>query len=246
MPDSWLPADWPVAEHIVAGTSLRSGGASLPPYDSFNLADHVGDDPQAVCRNRERFTSLLMLPTQPVWLCQQHTTTVVDLSHADPPSIADASVSSAADRVCVVLTADCLPLLMCDQRGTVVAAAHAGWRGLVNGVIEKTVSAMKVDGQDILVWLGPAIGPQAFAVGNDVREIFVAHSEEAEQAFVSCQPDKWHADLYALARQRLHACGVTQVFGGDQCTFGDASRFYSFRRDGTTGRMASVIWMRSP
>ena len=231
---------WPAPQRVRALQTTRLGGVSRPPYDSLNLGTHVGDDPLAVAANRNRLSALV--PGEPVWLEQVHGTRVEQADVAGCAPAADACVSRHPHGVCVVMTADCLPVLFCDKAGTVVAAAHAGWRGLADGVIEFTVQAMQAAPADLMAWLGPAIGPQAFEVGPEVRAIFVAHDPAAAAAFVP-QGAKFLADLYLLARQRLAAVGVTGVYGGDLCTFSDPQRFFSYRRDGRTGRMASMIWL---
>jgi hypothetical protein len=239
----WLEADWPAPVNVRAVTTSRDGlGISRPPFDRFNLADHVGDDPAAVAANRAQLVSQLNLPSAPVWLEQIHGTGVVTLPSSMTKPQADASVTAKPGVVCAVLTADCLPVLFCDRAGTRVAAAHAGWRGLAGGVLEATVSSLDVPPQELLAWLGPAIGPRAFEVGEEVRAAFMAEDLAAKSAFVQTRPGHWHADLYALARRRLARLGIESVYGGGHCTFEDAQRFYSYRRDGRTGRMASLIW----
>jgi len=224
--------------------TTRHGGFSQGPYASLNLGDHVDDDPQRVARNRQWLVTSLNLPAPPTWLKQVHGTQVVELPSANnQPPQADASVSRTAGPVCAVMTADCLPVLLCDTGGRVVAAAHAGWRGLAAGVLEATVHAMAVAPETLLAWLGPAIGPQAFEVGSDVVQAFVERHAEARQAFRQTSEHHWLADIYQLARLRLHAAGVTQVSGGGFCTYEDAERFYSYRRDKITGRMAALIWL---
>ncbi len=236
----WLQPVWPAPANVRAMQTLRKGGISDGVWSSLNLGDHVGDDEDHVAENRRRVGA--MLPGAPLWLKQVHGLTVADADVATGVPEADAAVARQPGRVCAVMTADCLPLLLCDRAGSVVAAAHAGWRGLQAGVIEATVAAMRVQGAEVLAWLGPAIGPEAFEVGDEVRQAFVAEAPSADAAFRSHGTGKWLADLYSLARQRLAGCGVTAVFGGDFCTFGDAQRFYSYRRDGVTGRMATLIW----
>lgn len=233
--------DWPAPARVHALQTTRQGGVSRAPYASFNLGTHVGDDAAAVAANRRQLASLL--PGEPVWLEQVHGCVVVAAEQAAGIPRADAAVARRAGRVCAVMTADCLPLLLCDAAGSVVAAAHAGWRGLADGVIEATLRAMRVDAAQVLAWLGPAIGPQAFEVGSEVREIFVAHQAQAAQAFVPTIPGKWGADLYQLARLRLQAAGVQRIYGGEYCSHSDAERFFSYRRDGQTGRMATLIWL---
>jgi YfiH family protein len=237
-----ITPDWPAPERVRAFTTTRRGGVSRPPYDSLNLGDHVGDEPQAVAENRRRLRRGLALPAEPRWLSQVHGSCSVDAVQAAAGCRADAAYTAEEGVVCAVLTADCLPLLLCDRQGRRVAAVHAGWRGLLEGVIEQTVARMGV-GDGLLAWLGPAIGPQAFEVGEEVRTAFVAVDAAAGDAFVPSASGRWLADLYRLARQRLARAGVLAVYGGDLCTFSDAERFYSYRRDGRTGRMASLIWL---
>ena len=240
--DHCIVPDWPAPPNVKTLQTTRNGGVSVPPYYSLNLGDHVGDAPLAVARNRMLLGSLL--PSEPVWLRQVHGTAVIDTSVAGcgAPE-ADACVSRHRGAVCVVMTADCLPVLFCDDAGSVVAAAHAGWRGLCDGVLEQTVKQMAVPARQLLAWLGPAIGPQAFEVGDEVRAAFMARQAEAAGAFVAHGEGKWLADLYLLARLRLEALGVRRIHGGDLCTHADAGRFYSYRRDGKTGRMGSFIWL---
>jgi polyphenol oxidase len=240
MDESIVP-DWAAPANVRALMTTRRRGRSRGPYADFNLGDHVGDDVAAVAANRARLR--LHLPAEPLWLKQVHGARCVVAEEAVAGVEADASVSFRPGTVCAVLTADCLPLLLCDAGGTVVAAAHAGWRGLAAGVIEGTVAAMRRPPGEILAWLGPAIGPAAFEVGEEVRAAFVAHDAAAACAFVPHGAGKWLCDIYELARQRLAALGVRRVAGGNLCTVSDADRFYSYRRDGATGRMASLIWL---
>lgn len=240
MGTEWLTPDWPAPANVRACVTTRAGGVSLAPFDSLNLGDHVEDDPQAVSANRLLLTS--QLHCQPAWLRQVHGVQVVE---ADPAQVAeaDASWSATPGIASAVLTADCLPALFCDRAGTRVAAAHAGWRGLAGGVLEATLDALALPAQEVLVWLGPAIGPQAFEVGAEVREVFLASHAEASQAFrPSVNTGKFLADIYQLARIRLAARGVAAVYGGGFCTVSDA-RFYSYRRAARTGRFASLIWL---
>ncbi|SFH45893.1 peptidoglycan editing factor PgeF [Pseudomonas sp. NFACC45] len=236
----WLIPDWPAPAWVKACVTTRTGGVSLAPFDSLNLGDHVGDEPAAVAENRRRLTDRLAI--RPAWLQQVHGITVVE---ADPARVAtaDASWTATPGIACTAMTADCLPVLFCNRAGTRVAAAHAGWRGLANGVLEATLDSLEVPADEILAWLGPAIGPQAFEVGPEVREAFVAQLPQAAQAFVpSHNTGKLLADIYALARLRLAARGVTAVYGGGQCTVTDP-RFFSYRRNPRTGRFASLIWL---
>lgn len=232
--------DWPAPARVQAFMTTREGGVSGPPWGSFNLGDHVGDDPAAVAVNRARLRQ--HLPAEPGWLRQVHSARVVELGR-DTEREADAAVCRVPGEVCAVLTADCLPVLFCDRAGSVVAAAHAGWRGLAAGVLEATVAAMRVPPGEILAWLGAAIGPRAFEVGDEVREAFLAQHGAAAGAFLPQAPGKWLADLYALARIRLAASGVAAVYGGGRCTFSETDTFFSYRREGVTGRMASLIWL---
>ncbi|WP_165668119.1 peptidoglycan editing factor PgeF [Metapseudomonas otitidis] len=236
----WLTPDWPAPARVRACVTTRADGVSLPPYDSFNLGDHVDDDPAAVASNRLKLTTTL--GCQPAWLSQVHGIRVVE---ADPTRVetADASWSQAPGIASLVMTADCLPALFCNRDGTRVAAAHAGWRGLANGVLEATLDALATPADQILVWLGPAIGPDAFEVGPEVREAFIAQHAEADTAFrPSANAGRYLADIYALARIRLAARGITAVYGGGFCTVSDP-RFYSYRRASRTGRFASLVWL---
>jgi YfiH family protein len=238
---NWIIPDWPAPTNVRAVQTTRIGGVSAGPYASLNLGDHVGDDPAAVAQNRALLR--INLPADPVWLKQVHGNAVVDADSAGGVPEADASVARKPGTVCAVMTADCLPLLLCDEAGTVVAAAHAGWRGLAGGVVEAAVRAINVAPERLLVWLGPAIGPQTFEVGEDVRQAFLSHHAGAVQAFAPHGDGKWLADIYLLARQRLALLGVSRVYGGGLCTYSDSERFYSYRRNGATGRMASLIWL---
>lgn len=237
-----LQPDWPAPPGVFSMMTTREGGVSRSPWGSFNLADHVDDDPAHVAENRAHLRQ--QVPAEPGWLKQVHGATVVE--NGSKLVEADAAFTRQPGSVCAVLTADCLPVLFCDRAGSVVAAAHAGWRGLAGGVLEATVAAMQVPPSEILVWMGAAIGPQAFEVGDEVRQAFVAPHPEAAVAFVphpAAVPGKWLADIYQLARIRLNRVGVNALYGGGRCTFNEADRFFSYRRDGVTGRMASLIWL---
>ena len=238
--DLLLP-DWPAPPGVRAAMTLRTGGASGGPYASLNVGDHVGDEPTAVAENRWRLREALSLPAEPLWLEQVHGTNVARFGPSAKPR-ADAAVALEPGQVCAVMVADCLPVLLADLTGTCVAAAHAGWRGLAAGVLEATVAALPADPSELVAWLGPAIGPEAFEVGPEVRQAFLAVDAAAEVAFRPGTGDRWLADVYALARQRLAGAGVTNVHGGGLCTVSDPARFFSYRRDGVTGRMAAVIW----
>ena len=211
-------------------------------YQSMNLADHVDDDLECVKKNREILSAALNIK-QPVWLQQVHGVNVVDALTAEHHCKADAVFSNQVGEVCNVLTADCLPLLFCNKQGSAVAAAHAGWRGLAEGVIEATVDAMQQSNQDIMVWLGPAIGPEKFEVGRDVHDAFVKKDEKSANAFVRLDKEHYLADIYHLARLRLNRMGIEHIYGGGLCTFSDEEKFYSFRKNPVTGRMASLIWI---
>ena len=245
--ESLIVPDWPAPRAVRSLLTTRLGGVSAAPYASLNLGDHVGDDRRAVAANRALLRGALAGGGDPRWLAQVHGTRVVDAaacSPSDPPPAADASFARDKGVVCTVMTADCLPVLFCDRAGTRVAAAHAGWRGLHAGVLEESIDAMGCEPAEILAWLGPAIGPTAFEVGGEVRDAFLAEQAEAVAAFVpSPNEGKWLADIYRLARLRLARAGVTAIYGGECCTFSDSEQFYSYRRDGQTGRMASLVWL---
>ena len=241
--NTFLIPDWPAPAGIRACVTTRANGVSVAPFDSFNLGDHVGDDPVAVAHNRQRLTHIF--DVQPAWLSQVHGVVVAP---ADPQQIAEADASWTATPgiACTVMTADCLPALFCDRAGTRVAAAHAGWRGLAAGVLEAAALSLNVEPCDILVWLGPAIGPKAFEVGGEVRDVFIKDMPHAGTAFVpSINAGRFMADIYALARLRLARCGITAVYGGGFCTVTDP-RFYSYRRSPRTGRFASLVWIERP
>ena len=252
MHPDWILPDWPAPANVRAVMTTRAGGVSRAPFDSFNPASHVGDDPASVAENRRILRE--GLPAEPLWLNQVHGTRVFEvflplLQRGEVTPEADASLTRQPGQVCAVLTADCLPVLFCDDAGSVVAAAHAGWRGLASGVLEETVESMGVEPGRILVWLGAAIGPDSFEVGPEVRETFVAQHPMAGIAFrpalpgtLDEAPRKWLADIYMLSRIRLAAIGVERVYGGGDCSLKDSRRFFSYRRDGRTGRMASLIW----
>lgn len=233
--------NWPAPQQVRALQTTRQGGVSAAPYDSLNLGSHVGDAPLRVARNRMLFNTLL--PSEPVWLEQVHGTVVANADAANCRPQADACVARHRAAVCVVMTADCLPVLLCDRQGSVVGAVHAGWKGLAAGVIEAAVREMQVAPQNLMAWLGPAISQEAFEVGEEVRAAFVDQDPHAASAFAPGRSGKWFADLYALARLRLDALGITQIYGGDCCTYRERERFFSYRRDGVTGRMASFIWL---
>ena len=240
MNESYVP-EWKIPANVRALQTTRNGGVSIAPWASFNLGDHVGDAPESVAANRVLLRA--GLPGDPFWLRQVHGTVAVDVDFRPKINEGDAALSRLPGNVCAVMTADCLPVLFCDRDGSVVAAAHAGWRGLLAGVLESTVAAMRVDAANILAWLGPAIGPECFEVGGEVREAFVAADSDAGLAFTPVHGDKWLCDIYLLARQRLQRSGVSAISGGESCTVSEPGRFFSYRRDGVTGRMASLIWL---
>lgn len=239
--------DWPAPARVRAIQTTRRGGLSKPPYVSLDLGMHVGDDARTVAANRHLLN--MIVPSEPVWLEQVHGIDVILAEQAGCAPCADACISRQPNAVCAVMTADCLPVFLCDDAATVVGVAHAGWRGLADGVIEATVQAMDVAFPSLMAWLGPAIGPRTFEVGEDVRETFLRHDPAADHAFTplaTSDPllaNKYLADIYLLARQRLQALGVHRIYGGNFCTCSDAERFFSYRRDGQTGRMASLIWL---
>ena len=240
----WLVPDWPAPPSVRSLVTTRGGGVSHGKYATLNLGTHVGDVPSAVYRNRAVLSA--EINGRVVWLDQVHGTRVVNAASfcdAELPPEADAAFSRTPGVACVAMTADCLPVLFCDDLGSVVAAAHAGWRGLLAGVLEATVAAMNTPANGLMAYLGPAIGSQAFEVGDEVRAAFVAADERAAEAFKPSVPGKWLADIYLLARQRLTGQGVERVYGGSYCTYTESDRFFSYRRDGQTGRMASVIWL---
>ena len=238
-----ITAPWPATARVHALTTIRNGGVSAPPFATFNLGHHVSDDPAAVRANRARLRTGLALPAEPLWLTQVHGTRVVAAAETAPGTEADGSFTDCAGVVCAVLTADCLPVFLCDRAATRVAVVHAGWRGLAAGVVEQGLAAMGMAGDQVLAWLGPAIGPQAFEVGDEVRQAFISHQPEAALAFQKNTRGRYYADMYTLARLRLAAVGVTHVYGGEYCTYSERQRFFSYRRDGQTGRMAALIWL---
>lgn len=241
----WIVPDWPAPPQVRALITTRAGGASRGVYAGLNLGLNSGDDVDAVAQNRASLRQ--WLPAEPLWLRQVHGTFAVDAVAVDATPEADAAFARRPGTICAALTADCLPLLLCDAAGTTVAAVHAGWRGLCAGVIEQVLLAIDLAPQSMLAYLGPAIGPAAYEVGTEVRDAFVEADPEGDagSAFVPGKPGKFYADLYALARRRLARSGVAQIYGGSYCTYTERERFYSYRRDGATGRMASLIWMET-
>ncbi len=245
MADSLIRPDWPAPGNVNALVTTRLGGVSPAPYNSLNLGDHVGDQPENIAANRRLLINTADLPDTPLWLRQTHSTQVIDSHHWQMDIEADAIISTEINRVCAVMTADCLPVLLCDKQGRQVAAIHAGWRGLCDGIIEEAVAQLGGAPEDLLAWLGPAIGPAKFEIGPEVRDAFIAYSADAAAAFQAGKPGHYLADIYQLARQRLNAKGIRQIYGGDICTVSQPEKFFSYRRDGVTGRMASLIWLTS-
>lgn len=236
---------WPAPSAVRAVSTTRLGGVSTGPYASLNLGRHVGDKPAAVGANRARLRQLARLPDEPVWLDQQHGIEVLnlDIDHRQTKACrADAAVATGPGLVCAVLTADCLPVLLTDRAGSRVGAAHAGWRGLAAGIVEQTVAAMAVPAAELIAWLGPCIGIERFEVGPEVRDALLASDNGASACFRAGRGDRWYTDLQALARRRLIALGVSSVTAAAACTFEERHRFFSFRRDGSCGRMATLIW----
>ncbi|HEY4873678.1 MAG TPA: peptidoglycan editing factor PgeF [Steroidobacteraceae bacterium] len=240
---SYLTPDWPAPAGVRAAFTLRTAGVSLRPFDSLNIGAHVGDAAEAVTENRLRIRCALGLAAEPAWLEQVHGAEVADLDAETPLTRADAALTRMPGRVCAVQVADCLPVLLAARTGSAVAAAHCGWRGLAGGVLEATVRALKVPANELYAWLGPAIGPAAFEVGEEVRAAFLIQDARAAAAFATNLRGRWQCDLFALARQRLSALGVSAVYGGGVCTHADPRRFFSYRRDGRCGRMAALIWL---
>ena len=246
---NFITPNWPAPANVKALQTTRIGGVSQAPYASLNLGAHVNDDGIAVAKNRQLLSPYL--PSEPVWVNQVHGVEVIDAAQSSCLQNADASFTTQANVVCVTMTADCLPVLLCDKAGTVVAAVHAGWRGLFDGVIEAAVNKLPVENSEILAWLGPAIGPEVFEVGDEVRQQFMQYDSQAEQAFKYHSDhkvnQKWLCNMYLIAQQRLNKLGVTQIYGSgineSFCTYTDEARFFSFRRDNVTGRMASLIWL---
>jgi polyphenol oxidase len=245
--------NWPAPVNVKALQTKRTGGVSLAPYDSLNFGSHVNDNPMHVAQNRQLLSQFL--PSEPVWLNQTHSIEVVNAANTSCAPTADASFTTQKNVVCVVMTADCLPVLLCDKAGKIVVAVHAGWRGLCDGAMEASIDAAcraaQIKPADLMAWLGPAIGPNAFEVGGEVRAQFMAQDGQAEAAFKphgdNQKQDKWFCNIYQITAQRLNNVGITQIYGGgidtDFCTFTQKEQFFSYRRDGVTGRMASLIWL---
>ena len=246
-----IEPDWPAPARVRSAFTLRTGGVGGAPYDSLNVGAHVGDASTAVGENRRRVRERLRLPGEPVWLQQVHGVNVADLDATEAAAMplspgalrADASVTQVPGRVCVIQVADCMPVLFAARDGSAVGAAHAGWRGLAGGVLEETVRHLGVPAAQLIAWLGPTIGQEHFEVGDEVRAAFVSRDPDAVSAFELNARGRWQCDLYLLARRRLVALGIRDVFGGGWCTYADAARFFSYRRDGQCGRMAALIWI---
>jgi YfiH family protein len=234
--------DWPAPANVRAWQTVRAGGVSGGSYSGLNLATHVGDSPAAVRENRARLSDQLGLPTTPAYLEQIHGHRIVDLdSHWSGP--ADAAIAGANGQVAAVMTADCLPVLLCDRDGTRVGAAHAGWRGLAAGVLPAAIKALGCEPSAAIAWLGPAIAQAAYEVGDEVRDIFVSNDAKTASAFEANSRGRWQADLYALAKASLASVGVIAVYGGQHCTYAEAEQFFSHRREAPCGRMVSLIWL---
>jgi hypothetical protein len=239
---AWIRADWPAPAGITGGTTCRTGGVSKSAYRSLNLAAHVGDDEHSVQENRRRFATACGLPGEPAWLKQVHGTTVIEAGEPQGTDGADAVIATSGDRVCAILTADCLPVLFASDDGREIAAAHAGWRGLCDGVLEATVAAFESPPSRLMAWFGPAISRRAFEVGGEVRDRFLGRDSNASACFEMNPRGRWQADLYGLAALRLEGVGVTKLYGGGRCTFGEPEAFFSYRRDGQCGRMATFVF----
>lgn len=240
----FIAPHWQAPNNVIALSTARKGGYSLAPYDSFNLGLHVGDEQHLVEKNRQLLIEQGNLPHYPKFLNQIHSTQVIELPNNDEVINADAAYTNQANQVCLVMTADCLPVLFTTQKGDEVAAAHAGWRGLCEGILENTVAKFSCPKNEIIAWLGPAISQQYFQVGEEILDAFLVHDPHSTQAFIADRTEsgKYFADLYQLARFRLNALGINKIFGGEFCTYSGKDKFFSYRRDKQTGRMASLIW----
>jgi YfiH family protein len=241
----WLTPEWPAPTAVRALSTWRTGGVSTGVYAALNLGDHVGDSPAAVVENRRRLAASAPLPAEPHWLRQVHGKEVADLDALTRtgPAGADASCTRQRGRVCALLTADCVPVLFASRYGGAVAAAHAGWRGLAAGVLGATVGAITVDPAALIAWIGPCIGRDAYEVGSDVRDAMLGAMPDATAAFRTNARGRFQADLVLIARQQLQSLGISRIYGGTACTFSDANRYFSHRRDGQTGRQATLIWL---
>ncbi|MGH8398697.1 MAG: peptidoglycan editing factor PgeF [Gammaproteobacteria bacterium] len=245
MLNDWIVPDWPAPANVRAVSTTRSGGVSSGVYASLNLGAHVGDSADAVDENRRRVRNTLNLSVEPRWVKQVHSAHIVQLDGSAVTEPCDAAFTHRAGETCVIMTADCLPVLFCDRAGKTIAAAHAGWRGMATGILETTVAAMQVPAHELLAWLGPAIGPGAYEVGEEVRVVLIKEHPETDEAFEPTGTGKWLCNLYLLASQRLRYAGIKHVYGGGFCTFSEPERFFSYRRDGECGRMGTLIWLAS-
>ncbi len=240
----WIAADWPAPAHVHAGVTTRTGGASIGTYQGFNLATHVGDQAESVSANRKYLVNSLHLPAEPAWLTQVHGSHIITLSDSPADTLADGSYTRANNQVCAVLTADCLPLLLCDVDGREIAAVHVGWRGYCAGIIDSALSAFAARGKNLLAWMGPCISAACYEVGDEVRQAcLAAHGIAAAFTAADHRSGHWQADLGLLVKHSLNAGGVTRIYESGLCTFSNPEQFYSYRRDGNTGRIASLIWM---
>lgn len=244
-PPFWIPANWPAPENIHAGTTIRKGGISNKPYDSLNLAQHVGDDPDSVFHNRQKVVTDLGLPNEPVWLEQVHGNRIIDIARTKDTANADGAYTNRSNHVCVVMTADCLPLLITDKNGREIAAIHVGWRGYASNIVGSALGMFKNKPENLLAWTGPCIHAEHYEVDNTVRDACLNITPLAIQAFKPSRKGHWYANLELLVRNQLGESGLLDVFGGDYCTYRDVDIFYSYRRDGSTGRIATMIWMDS-
>lgn len=243
---SIIKPNWPAPINIRAFTTTRIGGVSHPPYDHLNLAMHVGDQIEHVLENRKLLRQRFHLPSEPIWLNQIHSTDVFFANQSNsfnPDPNADACIATAPNQICAVMTADCLPILICSQTGNSVAAIHAGWKGLLSGIIENTITQMPDIPSNLMAWLGPGIRQKNFQIGSEVRDLFIAKDPVYQDAFLFQYEDKWLADLYLIAKKQLQKLGITHIYDCDLCTFDDKEQFFSYRRDKTTGRIATLIWM---
>lgn len=241
----YIAPKWPAPANIRAYCTTRIGGKSQAPYTSFNLAYHAGDNPDLVAENRTKLEQDLQLPSPPFWLNQTHSTLAINTNDWHTDVKADACFSFNTHQVCIVMTADCLPILLCDKAGTMVAAIHAGWRGLANGIIQHTLEQIPIPNHQMIAWIGPSIRQQHFEVGDEVKEQFILQSPSYCDCFIPSQNGRWQADLQSIAQQILQSSGIEQVIDGKLCTYSDDQRFFSYRRDGETGRFASLIWLDS-
>ena len=238
-----IKPDWPAPKNIVAFTTTRTGGVSTDACSSLNLGNRNADSAENIAANRKILRTAMQLPNEPYWINQTHSTIAITIDHDYKITEADASFTTETNCICVVNTADCLPLLVCDREGTAVAAIHAGWRGLLDGVIENTLDLFTQTPDEILVWLGPAIGPEVYEVGDEVRTQFIEHDPQAELAFKPSPNERWLMNIYLLARQRINKKGITAIYGGEFCTYTQNDQFFSHRRDSKTGRQCSLIYL---